>query len=87
MWKVLHFFMLMTITHSETFPRGKVKQKQYNVLDCMLEVKRVPVMCVCMQPATKQINSSQLMFLFYYQGKKNIRACQAILRSLKKADM
>ena len=53
----------------------------------MLEVKVVSVMRVYMQPPTKQINSSQLMFLFYYQGKKNIRACQAILRSFKKAEM
>ena len=53
----------------------------------MLEVKVVSVMCVYMQPPTKQINSSQLMFLFYYQRKKNNRACQAILRSFKKAEM
>ena len=53
----------------------------------MLEVKVVSVMRVYMQPPTKQINSSQLMFLFYYQGKKNNRACQAILRSFKKAEM
>ena len=53
----------------------------------MLEVKVVSVMRVYMQPPTKQINSSQLMFLFYYQRKKNNRACQAILRSFKKAEM
>ena len=53
----------------------------------MLEVKVVSVMRVYMQPPTKQIYSSQLMFLFYYQGKKNNRACQAILRSFKKAEM
>ena len=57
----------------------------------MLGVKIVPVMCVYVQPPTKQINSAQLMFLFCSQEKKkkkkDILACQAILRSFKKADM
>ena len=36
----------------------------------MLGVKIVPVMCVYVQPPTKQINSAQLMFLFCSQEKK-----------------
>ena len=30
--------------------------------DCMLEIKEVPVLCVCMEPPVKQVNSCELMF-------------------------
>ena len=60
MWKVLHFFMLMTIPRYQKFPRGK--EKQHIMLDCMLEVKVVPVTCVRKERPIKQIKSWQLMF-------------------------
>ena len=76
--------MLMTIHHEEKFSRGKTTT---NVLDCMLEVKVIPVTCVRKQRPIKQSNSCPLMFHVLLSRKKNNRAFQEKPRSSKEAEM
>ena len=58
------------------------------MLDCILEVKVVPVTCERKQSPIKQINSWQLMFHVFLSSKKELLlVCQEKLRSSKKAEM
>ena len=58
------------------------------MLDCILEVKVVPLTCVNKQRPMQQINSCPLMFHVLLSRKKNNnRAMQEKLRISKKAEM